>query len=98
MPDLDLLAERIASRHLDKLFFTKNTEWESEREHRFVVRSPNEYEYVDVSRALMAVVRGPESAADSEYVLGLVARELDIALGHFLWDHNDPILVGREVR
>jgi len=81
-----------------KPFFTKNTEWESEREYRFVVQSPNEYEYVDIAQALVAVVRGPESAVDSEHVLSLIARKLGIALGHLLWDHNDPILVGREIR
>jgi hypothetical protein len=47
--NVDASADRIAEQHLEKLFMTKNTEWESEREYRFVVRSPAEYEYVDVS-------------------------------------------------
>src|SRR6185437_961094 len=51
--DVDVIADRIAEQHLEKLFLTKNTEWESEREYRFVVRSPAEYEHVNVSQALV---------------------------------------------
>jgi len=95
--DLDVLAQRIAERHLDRLFLTKNTEWESEREYRFLVRSPNEYEYVDISDALVAVIRGPESDADTEETLGVFARDYDLGLGLLRWDNNDPILIGRAI-
>jgi hypothetical protein len=73
--DVDAIADRIAEQHLEKLFLTKNTEWESEREYRFIVRSPAEYEYVDVSNALVAVCRGPESARESEHALRYFANE-----------------------
>ena len=95
--DLDVLAGRMANRHLDRLFLTKNTEWESEHEYRFVVRSANEYEYVDISAALMAVVRGPESHPDAEYSLSHFARHLDIGLGQLRWDNNEPVLIGRAI-
>jgi hypothetical protein len=93
--DIDAIADRIAEQHLDKLFLTKNTEWESEREYRFIVRSPRQYEYVDVSRALVAVCRGPESVRDSEHALRHFANEFEIALGLVQWDHNQPMLLGR---
>jgi hypothetical protein len=93
--DADAIADRIAEQHLDKLFLTKNTEWESEREYRFIVRSPAEYEYVDVASALVAVCRGPESAKDSEHALRYFANEFDVALGFVQWDHNEPMLLGR---
>jgi hypothetical protein len=96
--DIDAIADRIAEQHLDKLFLMKNTEWDSEREYRFIVRSPREYEYVDVSRALVAVCRGPESASDSEHALRYFANEFAIALGFVQWDHNQPMLLGRALK
>jgi len=93
--DLDVLAERIATRHLEKLFLTKNTEWESEREYRFVVRTPNAYEYVDVSASVVAMIRGPGSAREAEHALRYFAAELGIGLGFVQWNDNEPMLLGR---
>jgi len=93
--DVDAIADRIAANHMEKLFLTKNTEWESEREYRFIVRSPSEYEYVDLASALVAVCRGPQSAREAEHSLRHFANELDIAIGLVQWDHNDPMLLGR---
>jgi Protein of unknown function (DUF2971) len=93
--DVEAIADRLAEQHLDRLFLTKNTEWESEREYRFVVRSPAEYEYVKISSALVAVCRGPESAKGSEHALRYFTNELGIALGLVQWDHNRPMLLGR---
>jgi hypothetical protein len=92
------IADRIAGQYLEKLFLTKNTEWESEREYRFVVRSAAEYEYVDVSSALVAVCRGRESARESEHALRYFANELGLAIGHVEWDHNNPRLLGRPLK
>jgi hypothetical protein len=93
--DVDAAADRIAKNYLDKLFLTKNTEWESEREYRFIVRSPGEYEFVDISSALVAVCRGPESARDADHSLRHFANELGIAIGYVQWTHNAPQLLGR---
>lgn len=93
--DVQAIADRIAEQHLDKLFLTKNTEWESEREYRFILRSPAEYEYVDVAETLVAVCRGPESARDAEHALRYFANEFEIALGYVEWNHNRPMLLGR---
>jgi len=96
--DVDVIADRIAEQHLEKLFLTKNTEWESEREYRFVVRSPAEYEHVNVSQALVAVCRGPESAREAEHALRYFADEFGLAIGYVEWDHNDPRLLGRPLK
>jgi hypothetical protein len=96
--DVDAAAERIAANHLDSLFLTKNTEWESEREYRFVVRSPAEYEFVGVAGALVAICRGPASVRDAEHALRHFANELEIGLGFVQWDNNDPILLGRPLQ
>jgi Protein of unknown function (DUF2971) len=93
--DVEAIADRIAEQYLEKLFLTKNTEWESEREYRFVVRSPAAYEYVDVSSALVAVCRGPDSVRESEHALRYFASEFGLAIGYVEWSHNDPRLLGR---
>jgi hypothetical protein len=96
--DVDKIADRIAAEHLEKLFLTKNTEWQSEREYRFVVRSRAEYEYVDVSGALVAACRGPESVDESEHALRYFANEFGLAIGHVQWNHNVPILRSRPLK
>jgi hypothetical protein len=96
--EVNAAAERIAENHLEKLFLTKNTEWASESEYRFVVRSKAAFEFVDVSDSLVAVCRGPSSAREAEHALRHFANELDLALGFVQWDHNDPILLGRPLR
>jgi hypothetical protein len=73
----------------------KNTEWESEREYRFIARSASEYEFVDVGTALVAVCRGSESVREAEHALRHFANELGIAIGYLQWDHNNPMLLGR---
>jgi hypothetical protein len=95
--DVDAIADRIAERHLEPLFLTKNTEWESEREYRFVVRSPDPYEFVDIGACLHAVCRGPESFRSAEQALGHFARQLAIGLGYVEWNANRPILIGRRI-
>jgi Protein of unknown function (DUF2971) len=95
--DLDAIADRIANSYLDRLFLVKNTEWQSEREYRFIVRSASEYEYVDVSTALVAVCRGPECPADAEHALRHFAAERDLAIGIVRWDNNWPMLIGRSL-
>lgn len=93
--DLEAIADRIAETHLQTLFLTKNTEWESEREYRFVVRSPRQYEFVDVAGCLQAVCRGPESARTADEALRFFAEKLGIGLGLVEWNNNDPMLIGR---
>jgi hypothetical protein len=93
--DLEAIADRIAETHLHPLFLTKNTEWESEREYRFIVRSPHQYEYVDVAGCLQAVCRGPESARTADKALRFFAKELGIGVGLVEWHNNDPKLIGR---
>jgi Protein of unknown function (DUF2971) len=93
--DVEAIADRIAERHLDALFLTKNTEWENEREYRFITRSAQQYEYVDIASCLHAVCRGPESARTADHALRHFATELGIGIGLVQWDNNRPVLIGR---
>jgi hypothetical protein len=91
--DVDSIADRIIENHLHRLFLTKNKEWESEREYRFIVRTHEQHEYVSIRDLLAAIVLGPE-ARDAQFVMRLVANELDIGLGWLEWNNNDPHLIG----
>jgi hypothetical protein len=95
--DLEAAADRIASNptYVEKLFLTKNTEWDSEREYRFIVRSSSDYEYVDISEALIAVCRGFASVPEADHALRHFVNELDIGLGVVQWFNNTPTLLGR---
>jgi len=51
--------EEKLGQYMEELFFTKNTEWTSESEYRFVVRTPDaEPVYVDVSQSLQGLCLG----------------------------------------
>jgi hypothetical protein len=91
--DVDEIAKQIVERHMHSLFLTKNKEWESEREYRFIVRTHKQHEYVAIRDSLAAVVLGPD-AREAQFVMRLVASELDIGLGWLEWNNNDPHLIG----
>jgi len=90
--DVDEIANRIVESHMHS-FLTKNKEWESEREYRFIVRTHQQHEYVAIRDSLAAVVLGPD-AHDAQFAMRLVASELDIGLGWLEWNNNDPHLIG----
>ena len=91
--DVDEIANRIVESHMHSLFLTKNKEWESEREYRFIVRTHQQHEYVAIRESLAAVVLGPD-AREAQFVMRLVASELDIGLGWLEWNNNNPHLIG----
>jgi Protein of unknown function (DUF2971) len=92
--DLEAIAEKIAEQHTDPLFLTKNTEWESEREYRFIVQSTSEYESVDVSDSLAAVCLGPATPKEARHAVGLFGSQYGLGVGLLEWRNNDPTLVG----
>jgi hypothetical protein len=92
--DVNRIADEKLATHMKALFLTKNAEWESEREYRFIVQSELPYVEVDVSDSLMGVCLGPETPKDAFYAIRYFAREADIAIGKLLWWNNRPLLVG----
>ena len=56
---IEIATRRHIAANRDELFFTKLTDWETESEYRFMTvwNSPTDL-FVDVSRALLAVVLG----------------------------------------
>jgi hypothetical protein len=92
--DLDRIADEKLARHMDSLFLTKNTEWASEREYRFIVQSDEQYVSVDVSESLVGICLGPETPKQAFHAVRHFARHADVAIAKLLWWNNDPLLVG----
>lgn len=99
--NVDSVADQIADKYLHDLFLTKNTEWESEREYRFIVRTQNQYEYVGIDDSLVAMILGPEAATEArwsaQWIARLAANQLGLGLGLLEWHNNDPWLIGLPV-
>ncbi len=92
--DLDRIADEKLARHMDSLFLTKNTEWASEREYRFIVQSDEEYVSVDVSKSLVGIWLGPETPKEAFHAVRNFARRADVAIAKLQWWNNAPLLVG----
>jgi Protein of unknown function (DUF2971) len=93
--DLEAVANQKVATHLEALFLTKNTEWASEHEYRFIVRAePEEEVFVNVSDSLVGVCLGPEAPQEAFYAIRHFAREGEVAIGKLLWWNNQPLLVG----
>jgi hypothetical protein len=90
----DDVEEALLRQHMESLFFTKNTEWSSESEYRFVVRTPgHEPVYVDVSHSLRGLCLGPETPKQYFPALRDWCATADVAVSKLLWWNNQPILV-----
>jgi hypothetical protein len=92
--DLDRIADEKLATHMDALFLTKNTEWQSESEYRFIVECEPEFVYVDVPESLVGVCLGPETPDTALEAIRYFAREKTLAIGKLLWMNNEPLLVG----
>jgi hypothetical protein len=92
---LDAVVDKIASQHLNALFFTKLTDWASEHEFRFVVATDSpEPVYVDTSGALRAVIMGYECAPGFVPALADLCGKRDIKIRALHWFNVEPHLVG----
>lgn len=62
----EYLKKEFRPEHLDFLFFTKNEEWESEREYRMLYYSENaEYEYCSIAESFFAIYLGVDFDFDN---------------------------------
>jgi hypothetical protein len=87
--------ERMLSHYMDDLFLTKNTEWSSESEYRFVVRTPDANPvYVDVSGSMYGLVLGPETPKQYLPAIRELCNVSDLAVAQLMWWNNKPMLVG----
>jgi hypothetical protein len=92
---VDAVVEEIAAQHLIALFFTKQTDWASEHEFRFVVATDSpEPLHVDTSDALQAVIMGYECAPGFVPALAELCRKQDVKVRALHWFNVEPHLTG----
>lgn len=60
-----------------------------------MVRTANEFEYVELGDAVAAIVRGPDSDADGDEALRRCAGGIDVVVGSLFWENNSPFLRGK---
>jgi hypothetical protein len=91
----DEAEESMLRNYMDELFLTKNTEWSSESEYRFIVRTPDENPvFVDVSGSLYGLVLGPETPKQYFPALRELSKASHLAIAQLMWWNNKPMLVG----
>jgi hypothetical protein len=87
------LGEHLA-RHMNELFFKKNTDWATEFEYRFVVRTDDEAPaFVDVAPALRAVIVGWLVARPYLPAFRALCEQHDVGLFRLEWNVGKPILL-----
>ena len=92
---VDEVVDEIAATHLDALFFTKLTDWQSEHEFRFVVATESsEPLYVDIKPALRHVIMGYECAPQFFPSLKALAQQIGFRVRHLQWFNVEPQLTG----
>jgi hypothetical protein len=88
------VAEHVRAHH-QALFFRKNTDWASEWEYRWVLRSPEPApEFVPIVGSLRQVIRGdafPDGDLDAYF--HQLERYPNVATGLLRWLNGGPILV-----
>ena len=96
--DADEVIREHMEEHVDELFFTNLTDWRNESEYRFVTfwRSPGEL-FVDVSKALKAVVLGHQVKREYAPTLYALCEPQGIAVAKVWWQTGDPGFTGRPV-
>lgn len=96
---VETVANEYIESHWSSLFFTKNTDWQSEEEFRFVILDDKSEHWIDIRDCLRGVVVGSEFPNTELSVLpGRLERlGLDrLPVAHLSWHNGSPIpLPGR---
>jgi Protein of unknown function (DUF2971) len=94
--DTEVTAEYFLTQHFSTLFRTKNTECESEREYRFIVRCPEDADdvFVPIRQSLAVVLAGPAAHPDAGDALRRLSSDVEaFAVGRVSWWNNDPTIL-----
>jgi hypothetical protein len=92
--DLREVIEAMVRDHADELFFTKDWDWMSESEYRFLLRGEtNEIEEFDVSDALEAVIAGQQFHRVYKPGLWKLCQEIGVDALEIQWQTGPPMVV-----
>jgi hypothetical protein len=96
--DADSIIEEKLAAHMNALFLTKNVEWSSENEFRFIVETDDVAPvYVDVESSLVGVCLGPRTPMEYFPSVRALCEASRLSIAHLIWWNNDPFLVGMRV-
>jgi hypothetical protein len=96
--NIDTIVEEKLARHMDALFLTKNVEWQSENEYRFIVETADDAPvHVDVTNSLVGVCMGPLTPREYFPSIRTLCEAAHLSLGQLMWWNNDPLLIGVRV-
>lgn len=92
--DLPAYIESMVNNSPQDLFFTKDWDWSSETEYRFVLRgATQEEESIDIREALEAVIVGPRLHPSYRPGLYKLCQELEIEALQIQWQMGPPTVV-----
>ncbi len=92
--DLPAFAEALVEHNPRDLFFTKDWDWSSETEYRFLVRGDTEdEEFIDIRGALEAVIVGPLFHPVYRPGLYKLCDELGVKALEIQWQMGPPVVV-----
>ena len=84
----------MVERDPEGLFFTKDWDWSSETEYRFLLRGKTEdEESIDVREALEAAIAGPRLHPVYHEGVYKLCQELDIEPLLIQWEMGPPVIV-----
>jgi hypothetical protein len=93
--DLPAYIEAMVEQNPHDLFFTKDWDWSSETEYRFLLRgATKEEESIDVREALEAVIVGPKFHPVYRPGLYKLCEELEVKALEIQWEMGPPVVVG----
>jgi hypothetical protein len=91
--NLPAYIEAMVDQRPQDLFFTKDWDWSSETEYRFLLRGDTEDdEFIDVREALEAVIVGPQFHL--VYRPGLYKLCDELGVKAIQWEMGPPLVVG----
>lgn len=93
--DLPAFIETIVQQNPEDWFFTKDWDWSSETEYRFLLRGDTkDDEFIDVRDALEAVIVGPQFHPVYRPGLYKLCSELGVKALEIQWQMGPPFVVG----
>lgn len=92
--DLRAFIESMVEQKANELFFTKDWDWKSETEYRFLLRgTTEEEEFMDVRDALEAVIVGPRFHPVYKPGVYKLCKELQVEALEIQWEMGPPVIV-----
>ncbi len=96
--DLESIIAKHLETHWKSFFFTKLTDWSTEREYRFLLRRLDPAAvFVDMTDSLRAICMGPDLADPYYPALAALCAPSGIHVRKLIWQNNEPLTMGIQI-